>query len=246
MARERGSNPTRRGPSRSGRASFEQDGSSNAGTENDSDEQPHTSEQQRSGMVDSAAGKTNTNPRATYSTENGALMDETAAVGDDHGADDTRNYKSTTSNTNDNDSDSHYASPAVAPPPPTETLPEVASPAPRGRGRPRKKGNTVSTAGAASAVTTAPLPTTPKASEALPMTQRGSGSSSVAAASGSSAVNGQGSQWGGGSGDGEVEGNESDEWSEEDNVHYLPSEIKAQFGNVRYARGLLAVLSEIL
>lgn len=32
----------------------------------------------------------------------------------------------------------------------------------------------------------------------------------------------------------EVTSNDSDEWSDDDEVHHLPNEIKAQFGNVRY------------
>lgn len=35
-----------------------------------------------------------------------------------------------------------------------------------------------------------------------------------------------------------AQGNESDDWSEDDDVHHLPAEVKAQFGNVRTAGGL--------
>lgn len=43
---------------------------------------------------------------------------------------------------------------------------------------------------------------------------------------------GKGGTAGQAAGDEDSGGNESDEWSDDDEVHLLPKEIKAQFGNV--------------
>lgn len=229
MARDRGSNPTRRGPSRHGRASFEQDAAntehddrSNDGNNNSNDRHEEGSAGGQNGMnerpqdrhhqlqQDSASGAGGVNsPTLTIpgdaenSTENGGPLENNHVAEDDN------------SNNKDNIASTSVSSRA----PPT--------PAPRGRGRPRKKPLEGATSPSA-----ASLPPTPKASTSV--SPRGS----VATPSSSS---------GGGGGDGtygytgagqedeeedDGQGRESDDWSEEDNVHYLPSQTKAQFGNV--------------
>lgn len=88
------------------------------------------------------------------------------------------------------------------------TAASIASPARRGRGRPKKK-RSDSTASLGPADTPAQAATP---SAGLAETERLEPTATAAA--------------------NEVTSNDSDEWSEDDEVHYLPNEIKAQFGNV--------------
>lgn len=108
----------------------------------------------------------------------------------------------------------------------------------RGRGRPRKKPAEAKgdEAGVPEAAST--MPATAVAGVAESKKEGGKGGQTAR-----NNINSANPDVGGASAG---QGNESDEWSEDDDVHHLPAEVKAQFGNVRTSGGVYAVFSRCL
>lgn len=119
--------------------------------------------------------------------------------------------------------------------PPASKKPATVAVTPRGRGRPRKKpleqpvkGDTAATAAAAASPRTdgSSPATSPRSDGSSPRAVDGwETAARPAVAARKEKETGEG-------------GNESDEWSDHDEVHDLPDEIKAQFGQVGCGVGL--------
>lgn len=247
MAKDRGAAPARRGPSRNGRASFDRQGSSASFASNNTDEPAdhnistlvedgqawpgsQRTHQQRQSIAE------NMGSPSDLATSNGKRMSGSSSNKANH-------YQASTDN--NNSSTKNPIAPlrinASLAPPGAAAQP---SPAPRGRGRPRKK--------PLESPQSASTPSTPhgfeEPSPVAPQPYPATTNTSICMADWNGVGDGAGHHTqpiqpkrspeeryhGGAVGEDEgEEGNESDDWSEEDDVHYLPTHIKAQFGNVR-------------
>lgn len=259
MVREKGAMPSRRLPSRSGRASFETDPSephdSSAGPSFSNNSGSSTSSRQQEnidGAIAAPGPSSSASPSAELGTE-----DERDNRSASNGSGGTGTTTRTTgwsspapinSSSNSRKNDANVAGSGAPSTPAT----------PRGRGRPRKKPLAVKVDGEGSAMP----PVSPRASElqdtvgdapapsGAPTARRARatavdararhnhpGDGNVAEQVGTATVEGEH--------DGGEEANESDEWSDDDEVHHLPRDVKAQFGNVSIDDNLLYYLVRV-
>lgn len=238
MAKEKGAAPSRRLPSRSARASLEPESS------NDQQEvSPDAAATPTSPRDDLAGATTNNNPGAGGQAE---TQDSSCRILEGRHNGDSNEPSSNggvggaataAGSAYPSRSGTQQEGEAVASSALTSTPASS-----RGRGRPRKKTLEIKVdtvemqdakpagaeasprpaAAAAAAAATPATPATPKAPDSLAGQASGDGAEIGAEA--------------GFSNHGEEDndgGNESDEWSEDDEVHRLPPEVKAQFGEVR-------------
>lgn len=240
MVKEKGAPPVRRLPSRSGRASFEADPS----TEQLGSDAPSSSRESHITAPVDSSHPAGTSASAASSEAHGdpsGGINRSASNGEGSAADprgpeeqQPKGNSSSGSGANDASSGDNPSTPrapsaaaAAAPALPTAVTP---SPAPRIRGRPRKKPLEIKVDDLAVDATVAAASPAAQASA-------GAGSSEAALASGeagtaAAAFAGRRPQ------EEEDGGYNSDEWSEDDEVHRLPKEVKAQFGNVSSVRVL--------
>lgn len=226
MAKERGAAPSRRLPSRSGRASFEAD----PNEQGDSSQAPPVS----------AAATEVPGSAAKEGESRSAAQAETEGISGEHNnsAEEIAGASAASGKpgkqASNSDASPSPASIVQAAAPPAAVATPVAH---RGRGRPRKKPlevdmnapqNSPASPRAPEPPRVAATVTTAAAMEAVTTPAHPIGVGRRA-----SADVGKARDWAKEEEDeGVAGGNESDEWSEDDEVHHLPAEVKAKFGKV--------------
>lgn len=225
MGREKGAPPSRRGPSRSGRASFQAD--------------PAPENNEFNATSSGACATSIVSVDQATSTD--AQGKDASATDDVSGEMNERNMSTSNgtiglmkqANSNEESKSDSSTEIGAGGAQPTSEAPPVVTP--RGRGRPRKKSleSKEQTTKKSSALSKNGGDSTVRQSTAV------ASSTSVSTIMGQGQPNGGNKNGTGGRGTrqanvegGDSAGNESDEWSENDEVHHLPKEVKAQFGNV--------------
>lgn len=239
MARDKGAAPSRRLPSRSGRASFEADPTEQEDAAEFPDDRaggtPARQQGQSSSSSAVAPGTALHGSEAYHSSRAASNGEGTAGLSEQE-----KKPSNSSSDIPEGAAATNSSNSVVAE---ATTFAPVPVAAPRGRGRPRKKPLEVKMDG----IKTPPV--SPRAGERS-QAAVAAATTGVVAATGAvseplqSAVQQKGGSDDGGKkvgwgtteeqdGSGGAVGNESDEWSEDDEVHHLPKHVKAQFGHVR-------------
>lgn len=239
MARDKGAAPSRRGPSRSGRASFEADPNANPneGADNSPDNLDSRAAEAATVAAPTTQGSTlhESVPPSSASEDTDGDFKERGVPHAFNGVDSNSHGNASGERSNTRDANSSVAGPTSAP----------AVVTPRGRGRPRKKqlepkgqdatGKSPLVSKVAEKSSAAPASAAVASTSIMRKAKQTKSSGALGVPNGNGGMGGREKASDAeeqGEGEEATGGHESDEWSEDDEVHHLPQDIKAQFGNV--------------